>query len=619
MTHFFKFISGDHQQKQESSGKGVQHANTDMLVLKAAKELTQFLDPADLLSSKAGTRQPLIILAFDDNHSHILTTIQVERGVPLFTELVWALHLITVIDLPIFSLFLSTPPIFHSFSQTYQSALSNQMVNVNLPLPPAITETSFDDLAFPVIEDKVTLDEVIEDRWISHLGRPMYEPLTFWSVNKLIYLERFGSRYGATVMREEHSDFHSRELMDFVKSKLLDGPTRINDTKGVGSLACLSVRFALDFNLADKSGRDLTLTLVERHMRLCIAATANFENVITMAGSEPYIAEAARELMSKVGAVQLLADNTHLSCIDLGRHGELVVAMLIMRARDACHDATVGRNWGHARVPSRVVSIDSFMRALLPVSVYEKLKSVKPQHWRSGEDKPFSETFEGYRTWFNHIIKVHNTDIIKTAHLWKFITRGSMIMCVNNQLGIDLVIPVCTRDNKLSRRTVTAILIQVKNDKNFKYKVDKPLIDCMDPFRVGLFSEDDRPLPVIRMVFALGSDKTGVVFPAVEDARRDVDAFTGYDIWCAGLSMDTFRDIGSDLEWYKSLLLRTVQPLDGFEVKDAKDRYRDETTDQARGRLRRRMAPLMVETHGCIHDSRNSSSDALAAAMVQGS
>jgi hypothetical protein len=38
---------------------------------------------------------------------------------------------------------------------------------------------------------------------------------------------------------------------------------------------------------------------------------------MTMAGSEPYLAEAARELMSRVGAVRLLAENSYLSCIDL--------------------------------------------------------------------------------------------------------------------------------------------------------------------------------------------------------------------------------------------------------------------------------------------------------------
>jgi hypothetical protein len=400
------------------------------------------------------------------------------------------------------------------------------------------------------------------------------------------------------MVNQEDRGYYSGKLMHLAKATLLDGPVKLDDVKGLGSLACLSVRFALDFDLADKSGRDVALSLVEHHMRLCVAASIGFEKVITMAGSEPYLAEAARELMSDVGAVRLLADNSSLNWIDLGRRGELIAALLVTRARDASAAVTAG---------SRVVSVTDFMRAFLPVPAYEKLKSAKPQYWRSGEDKPFSEAFEGYTTWFNHVIKVHDTDMIKTEHQWKFITRGAMVMCLDNQLGIDLIIPVCARDDKLSRRSVTAILIQVKNDNSFKCRVDKPLFDCVNPFRIGLFSEDDRPLPVIRMVFALGSDKAGVVFPTVEEGKLNIDAFTAYDIWCAGLSADTFRDIGSDLKWYKTLFQRSIRSHDVFEVKDAKSNYRNEGTEQARARQRRKMAPLSVPvaSHSYIHDTWN--------------
>jgi hypothetical protein len=399
------------------------------------------------------------------------------------------------------------------------------------------------------------------------------------------------------MVNQEDRGYYSGKLMHLAKATLLDGPVKLDDVNGLGSLACLSVRFALDFDLADKSSRDVALSLVEHHMRLCVAASIGFEKVITMAGSEPYLAEAARELMSDFGAVRLLADNSSLNWIDLGRRGELVAALLVMHARDASAVAA----------GSRAVSVTDFMRAFLPVPAYEKLKSAKPQYWRSGEDKPFFEAFEGYTTWFNHVIKVHDTDMIKTEHLWKFMTRGAMVMCMDNQLGIDLVVPVCAWDDKLSRRSVTAILIQVKNDKSFKCRVDKLLFDCMNPFRIGLFSEDDRPLPVIRMVFALGSDKAGVVFPTVEEGKLNIDAFTVYDIWCAGLSADTFRDIGSDLKWYQTLSQRSLRPHDVFEVKDAKSNNRNEGTEQARRRQRRKMAPLSVpvESHSYIHDAWN--------------
>ncbi len=48
--------------------------------------------------------------------------------------------------------------------------------------------------------------------------------------------------------------------------------------------------------------------------------------------------------------------------------------------------------------------------------------------------------------------------------------------------GIDLVLPVYARMQKLSRRSVTAILIQVKSHKHFGRSIDDVLFDLMEPF-----------------------------------------------------------------------------------------------------------------------------------------
>jgi hypothetical protein len=384
--------------------------------------------------------------------------------------------------------------------------------------------------------------------------------------------------------------------MNFAKAKLLDGPITLDDVEGPGALACLSVRFALEFDLTDRYGHKVAHTQVERHMRLCITATAGLEKLVTLAGSEPLLAEAALKLMSDVGAVWHLAENSSLNCIDRGQRGELVAALLIMRARDAA--AVLSR--------SKVVSVNDFMKSLLPTHVYEELESAKPHLWQSDEDKPFSEAFEGYSMWFNHVIKVRQSSKINTKNLWKFITRGAMVMCKDNQRGIDIVLPVCAREKNLSQKTVTAILIQVKNDRSFKHTIEKTLFDGMDPFLVGLFSEDDgsKPLPVIRMVFALASDKCGVTFPAVPNSRDHDDKFTAYDVWCAGLSPETFRDIDGDLVWYQSLLLQSLQPHDAFHLKEVKDKHPHPQTNEARGGLRRRLAPLLDETHDHLYRER---------------
>ena len=114
-----------------------------------------------------------------------------------------------------------------------------------------------------------------------------------------------------------------------------------------------------------------------------------------------------------------------------------------------------------------------------------------------------------------------------------------MIICKDNQLGVDIVLPAC-----LSKDTITTGFIQVKNAEKYKLKVDRGLLDAMHPLSLGLFSEDEIPRLVIRMVFALASWQNGMNFP---NPRRyephHPNEFTAFDVWCAGLSSDTFNHI----------------------------------------------------------------------------
>jgi hypothetical protein len=138
-------------------------------VRQAAEELVRLLDPNGLLDSLSGPRRPLLILAFDEGHT--LTDIPLKHG-SFFEELVHALY--SIADLPIFSLFLSTAAKFNVPlpSKTRLHPLVD--LDFKLPFPPQISETCFDDLAFPAIEGTLTFNQVIGNEWISHLGRPLY-------------------------------------------------------------------------------------------------------------------------------------------------------------------------------------------------------------------------------------------------------------------------------------------------------------------------------------------------------------------------------------------------------------------------------------------------------------
>ncbi len=98
--------------------------------------------------------------------------------------------------------------------------------------------------------------------------------------------------------------------------------------------------------------------------------------------------------------MRTLADHSDLNCVDRGRRGGLVVALIIMQTRDAA--LVEGRRW---------VAINEFMRALLPTSEYDSddtLQSSLPTRAREGEDIPFGETFGDYGIWFNHAIRIED-------------------------------------------------------------------------------------------------------------------------------------------------------------------------------------------------------------------
>ena len=450
---------------------------------------------------------------------------------------------------------------------------------------------------------------------------------------------RFATRYDALQTdRENH-------LIKFAQQKLLCGKSILRRNNGPGILACLSVRFALEFN-SDSQSRNLAREQVERHMRLCLAATSGFERLVTISPSEPLLAEAARDLLQHtlIDPIDHLAQHSDLHCIDRGRRGELIAAFIIMQARD---QAAKGKRW---------MSVPEFMEALLPSARYNALQSSMPTLWLEGEHKSFSETFEGYGMWFNHVIRVESFEMLSADNIWKFLTRGAMIVCADNQPAVDIVLPVCLVDQNLSRDTVTAIYVQVKNDLSYQRHIKQRLFHAINPFLLGLFSDfensdsenagpedanlgfdsgnlgfDDENLgsedmdlgsedmdlgsedgapegpnasikrseapkhPIIRLVFALASQKNGVLLPNPRTRKRHhPDQFTAFDVWCAGFSRETFKHVGDNLESYRVLLDRSLHARDTFDLDEMSGTHRmDPDTKISRQDGRRKMAPLV--------------------------
>jgi hypothetical protein len=158
------------------------------------------------------------------------------------------------------------------------------------------------------------------------------------------------------------------ELFKFVKEKLLDGKRQLEEKDDSGSLACLSMRFALEFDMATNF-REVACKQVERHMQLCLATTTGCETLITFSGSKPLLAKAASQLMhhSMVNPVCHLANHPDLHCVNCGQRGELMAVLIIMQACDMAQSMERMR-W---------VSVSTFMEALLTETKYKALECKK--------------------------------------------------------------------------------------------------------------------------------------------------------------------------------------------------------------------------------------------------
>ena len=134
------------------------------------------------------------------------------------------------------------------------------------------------------------------------VGCPLYVHFGYPFTNEqlLSYPSSFGSRWDAM---DDKMRVCFMDLVKDLEGKPLDGPTVLQVLKcdRSGFLACLSIRFALKFDVDGTAG-DIVFMQIKYHMRPCLAATAGREK-FTLDGSKTLLAEAAYELMDGTESV----------------------------------------------------------------------------------------------------------------------------------------------------------------------------------------------------------------------------------------------------------------------------------------------------------------------------
>jgi hypothetical protein len=70
-------------------------------------------------------------------------------------------------------------------------------------------------------------------------------------------------------------------------------------------------------------------------------------------------------------------------------------------------------------------------------------------------------------------------------------SRGAAILCADNHLGIDMIIPMCYENQDLNLDNITALPVQIKNVASLT-RPRTALFTNMDPRYVGIFDKKSK-------------------------------------------------------------------------------------------------------------------------------
>jgi hypothetical protein len=386
--------------------------------------------------------------------------------------------------------------------------------------------------------------------------------------------DRFATRYitGDDDIKKSSIMFAGEKLLCKPFSSSDDFVRSLTDDE---KMACMSVRIPLEFNARTLRSQEREMILVEKHMRVCLSVDAGFETAVTVAPSEPILAEASYLVMRNPAfdlPRHLLAELERPG-LDKGSRGEVIVATLCLEARDAA--ATM--------LQSRIIPVNDFITHLIAPRALEEVLLSKPIMVRTSDeaDRTLEDTFRTSHMYFNHFVKFRGRQVINRTYLLGLIARGAAGICADFQYGVDIIIPFLYRDTVLRPENVSALFFQSKNDETFQGKPAEYLFDMMNPCQTGFFNVREKsPVPVIRMVFALASRTACVIAvkhgekmqaPRADGfkAKFQADKYTAFDIWCGKASQETFRPIEDD-NVYQKLLLRSRVFPDVYERKKSK-------------------------------------------------
>ncbi|KZT03296.1 uncharacterized protein LAESUDRAFT_684107 [Laetiporus sulphureus 93-53] len=481
--------------KQLPSGKDFED-DPGLLNMRSSKTKLageELIRTIDRIESKAGATiddgSLRIIVYFDEAHTLTNAVVHI-KDAPSRTRYQALCSAINHLrDLPLFAITLSTNSKLSAFSPPKKAHPSSRVQDVKEdPLQAPYTELMFDCLTDgrPFLRPgELTLEQVCETQFICKFGRPLWH-----------------------AMYNAGPDEAKTGLIDIAMSKLAGSsdPTTFNLSYPYnnGIVAALSTRLLVDFEPSREIARQFEAQLVEGHMRIAYSIPKHREYFRSGYPSEPVLAEAAARIVHehRLPMAVVLEHYIRQGLMSKGERGELVMRLLLIEAFDK---ATRKRYPNSAPMAfNHPIHLFNFLEALFGSEHLLRIKKTIPDNRPEGV--AFEKAFEDAYVHFTHFGKNENESISNTHGAWAALVRGMAIQCSTNQDGIDCIIPVTFGvDSKLSERTVTGILIQVKNrEKRQTIVIDeKSLNRKRGFFPKRPIAEDDRPYIAIAMQFGV--------------------------------------------------------------------------------------------------------------------
>lgn len=134
-------------------------------------------------------------------------------------------------------------------------------------------------------------------------------------------------------------------------------------------------------------------------------------------------------------------------------------------------------------------------------------------------------------------MEIDENRTILRDRLRTLVLRGAAAVVLDGQSSFSIVIPILSQSGngtyEVTKDYLSAIVVKVVNPPGLGSTSIKKLFESMDPYDI-IYEKGDEPLPVIRMVISLTSEKPCSFIRRTELIAKNINGtvYDAFDFWC---------------------------------------------------------------------------------------